>query len=305
MPGRSVRLFFVDGNAGGLVTAEVMNWTGHLLVAPRSLLADALARDEAARTGVYILLGEDPDQPSRTRIYVGEGDNVSARLKMHARDVDKDFWTRVVIVTSKDTNLTKAHVRFLESEMIRLAKAAGRASLANGNEPGERLLPEADRSDMAVFLSNFEAVLPAIGVDFLRPTRLEHRTHADEGQDSAKPVTGVELTLAHRSGVLARAIEMDGEIIVLSGSQVQANRSYAMNQYQDLRDQLIRDRIIVPASSDNGMIFAADYAFKSPSAAPAVIIGRNANGRSTWKLASGQSLGEWQDSRLSFDDLLG
>lgn len=29
--GRSLRLFLVDGTPNGLLTAEIMNWTGHVL----------------------------------------------------------------------------------------------------------------------------------------------------------------------------------------------------------------------------------------------------------------------------------
>lgn len=29
--GRSIRLFLVDGTPNGLLTAEIMNWTGHVL----------------------------------------------------------------------------------------------------------------------------------------------------------------------------------------------------------------------------------------------------------------------------------
>ena len=61
--GRSVRLYLVDGSPTGILTAEIMNWTGHALVAPRSRLGEALSRDEASRTGVYFLVGDDPDQP--------------------------------------------------------------------------------------------------------------------------------------------------------------------------------------------------------------------------------------------------
>lgn len=34
-PGRSIRLFLVDGSPSGLLTAEIMNWTGHVLTGPR------------------------------------------------------------------------------------------------------------------------------------------------------------------------------------------------------------------------------------------------------------------------------
>lgn len=58
--GRSLELYFIDGKPDGLLTAEVFNWTGHILMAPRTQLANALKRPEARRTGVYILLGDCP-----------------------------------------------------------------------------------------------------------------------------------------------------------------------------------------------------------------------------------------------------
>lgn len=38
--GRSLRLFLVDGTPNGLLTAEIMTWTGHVLTGPRSNLAE-------------------------------------------------------------------------------------------------------------------------------------------------------------------------------------------------------------------------------------------------------------------------
>ena len=72
---------------------------------------------------------------------------------MHVKDTQKDFWTRACIVTSKDLNLTKAHVRYLESRFVELTKAADRANIANGNEPAPKSLPESDVADMEFFIS--------------------------------------------------------------------------------------------------------------------------------------------------------
>jgi hypothetical protein len=33
--GQSIRMFLVDGTHGGIITAEIMNWTGHVLSARR------------------------------------------------------------------------------------------------------------------------------------------------------------------------------------------------------------------------------------------------------------------------------
>lgn len=110
--GRSIRLFLVDGTSNGLLTAEIMNWTGHVLTGPRSKLSELVQRPECARTGVYFLIGPDPDDPLRNRVYVGESDDVAQRLKQHNRSEDqggKDFWERVCLVTSKGRCCINAH----------------------------------------------------------------------------------------------------------------------------------------------------------------------------------------------------
>jgi hypothetical protein len=127
--GRQIRLFLVDGTPSGIMTAEVMNWTGKALAAPRSRLGDLIRREEASRTGIYVLLGPDPDRANGSKCYIGEADNIGKRLRRHEDDDDKDFFDRVAIVASKDENLTKAHARFLESQLIRLIKEAGNRSL--------------------------------------------------------------------------------------------------------------------------------------------------------------------------------
>jgi hypothetical protein len=50
MSGKQIKLFPIDGTRGGLTTAEITNWTGHVLSAGRSDLADLRKRDEAQRT---------------------------------------------------------------------------------------------------------------------------------------------------------------------------------------------------------------------------------------------------------------
>jgi hypothetical protein len=70
MGGKQIKLFLVDGTAGGLTTAEITNWTGHVLSARRSDLADLLKGDEAQRTGVCFLLGDDEWWGTRAAISV-------------------------------------------------------------------------------------------------------------------------------------------------------------------------------------------------------------------------------------------
>ena len=61
--GESIRLFLVAGRPDGLITAELINWTGHTLVGGIDDLPAMLARPEAVRPGVYFLLGDDGETP--------------------------------------------------------------------------------------------------------------------------------------------------------------------------------------------------------------------------------------------------
>ena len=186
--GKSVRLFLADGTPGGLLTAEIMNWTGHVIAAPRSDLAALLKRQETGRTGVYILLGDDPDSVGGLMAYVGEGDDVGKRLYQHAKPEDqggKDFWDRAIVITSKDTNLTKAHARYLESRFITLASQANRATLTNSTAPPPIVLPEADVSDMEYFIEQARIVLPVLGVNIFRTPIAAVPQSADSASDAS------------------------------------------------------------------------------------------------------------------------
>lgn len=188
--GKTLKLFMADGSFGGLVTTEIMNWTGHVLSAPRSSLGELLKRSEVSRTGLYILLGEDPDILGGQMAYVGEADNIGNRLRAHVKEESrggKDFWDRVIILTSKDSNLTKAHARYLESRFITLAVHAGRAKLVNSTNPDPLALPEADISDMEYYITQAQIVLPVLGVNLLRTKSLVNRRIDENGLDSTAP----------------------------------------------------------------------------------------------------------------------
>ncbi|MDR1512110.1 MAG: GIY-YIG nuclease family protein [Propionibacteriaceae bacterium] len=290
-----MRLFLVDGTVGGLRTAEIMNWTGHVVAAQRSDLGELLQREEAKRTGVYILLGDD-------QAYVGEADVIRERLKQHNRPEPdgKDFWTDVVIVTSKDANLTKAHARYLESRFIKIAKDVGRMPLTNATSPDPIPLPDADLSDMEYFISQAQIVLPVLGVNLLRgqPAVTSGKEPPAASQDS--PVFEMRLP---KGGGKARAQEIDGEFTVLAGSQARpkwASREHKrpVHARQELRQALIDKGVLAP--QEDRLVFTQNQVFSSPSTAAAVIVGTEThNGRQAWKVeGTTESYGDWQAQQI-------
>lgn len=147
---RTVRLFLVDGRARGLTVAEMGNWSGKVLSAPRSGMPQLLRRPECTRTGGYVLMGPDPERPGGAMAYVGEADDVSKRLKRHLATGDNDFFEQAAVVVTSDASLTKAHGRYLEAQLIREAREAGGVRLFNDRYPDFRGLPEADLVDMDI-----------------------------------------------------------------------------------------------------------------------------------------------------------
>lgn len=160
--GVTIKLFLVEGGPDGLWAVEKSNWTGIGLMCPRSSYPEARSREELARPGVYVLVGPSEQTAGHTRIYVGEADALSKRLDQHVKD--KGFWTRAVVFTSKDQNLNKAHVRYLESRLIRLALDAQRAEVENGTAPAPPSLSESEAAEMDSFLDEMLLIYPVLDV---------------------------------------------------------------------------------------------------------------------------------------------
>jgi len=257
LSGRSLELFFIDGRPDGMLTAEVFNWTGHVLRVPRTQLKEGLSRPEAAFTGVYILLGE---QDGRAQAYVGEAEDMRERLRDHA--ARKDWWDNVVLVTTSANNLHKAHVKYLESRLVEIARDVNVSALENGNTPPRSSLSEAAVSNMESFLDTLLMVLPAIRVDMFLSKKRDVSRQAPERVDAAEPV--FRCTVAEH-GVNATAVLRDGEMVVLTGSRVRpswAGDRKANTTYFRLHDDLVANGTIL--RDGDGAILTRDYAFSSP-----------------------------------------
>jgi hypothetical protein len=209
------------------------------------------------------------------RLYIGEGDPIGPRLAAHhSSPLQKDFWTRA----SMGQGLNKAHVQFLESNLIRLAKQAKRVPLDVENKKNETepTLSEADRADMQVFLAHMLGMLPVLGV------------HAFEQPPAAHAASAPELTCRGK-GLEAWGYEST------QGFVVQAKSKAAVDVVPSIppstlamRQQLLDLGVL--AQQGSALAFSQDYTFSSPSTAASVVLGRSANGRMEWKDGQGRSL---------------
>jgi len=264
------------------------NWTGKALAAPRTDLDDLLAREEIEHSGVYFLFGTDT-QTGDPMAYIGEAEVIRDRLKQHR---SKDFWVSTVVFVSKDENLTKAHIRYLESRLIEESSRIQRYTLENTNASGSKL-PESDREDMEVFFSRIQQMLPVLGSDILTPII-----------GSRKPKTASNILSCKNKGAIARGLRTETGFVVFAGSTaVLRERPSAETQHPfviELRKKLIQDGTLI---EKNGFYyFTRDTEFSSPSAAAAVIHGGGTAGPVAWKNEDGRTLKEIEEEKP--DDLL-
>ncbi len=278
----SLRIFVTDGDPDGLRLVERSNWVGKAIVFPRALLPKIKQRTELNQTGVYLLLGPREDGEGEM-LYIGEGDPVRPRLESHY--AQKDFWNRAVCFVAAPGQLNKAHVQFLEANLVRLAKAAKRLPLDNANHPAEPSLSEADCADMQVFLENMLGMLPVLGI------------HAFEQAAPMAAVVAQTVLTCRGKGVTASGYEATQGFVVRSGSQAVGESVPSMQQHVrgmfDLREELIGNGVL--QREGDHYRFEQDYVFSSPSTAAAVVLGRSANGRIEWKDAGGCTLKALQE----------
>lgn len=288
--GRSIELYLVDGRPEGLLTAKVFNWTGQVLKVPRTQLRDALMRPEAGFTGIYVLIGEREGQAIA---YIGEGEEVGARIRDH--DGRKDWWTAALIVTTSANELNKAHVKYLESRLVEQARAVGVLGLDNGNTPPRSSLSEASIANMEEFLDTLFIVFPALGVDMFATKR-----RADPAKAAVSAVVEARFVLENRKhGIRAVASLVDGEFVVLKGSQARnAWEGDPQHTYRSLHEKLLLSGVI--EAGQQVATFTDNCAFSSPSAAAAVVTGRTSNGRTEWKVeGSTKTYADWDAEQLA------
>ena len=283
MTSATIKLFLPHGDAKRLRVGEVSNWTGKALAAPRTELDDLLAREELENAGVYFLLGVNPDT-GKPHAYIGEAEVIRDRLKQHKAKA-LDFWTSVVVFISKDENLTKAHIRFLENRLIQESRSAGRYELENSNGSNPKL-PESDREDMEVYLSRIRQVLPVLGSDLLSPI-----------SGSIKPAKPHSALQCKIKNALAHGKRTEaGFVVYKQSTAVLALRPSAEAQHPfvvALRHKLLQDGTLI--EKDGLLVFTSDAEFSSPSAAAAVIHGGGANGLTAWRDANGKTLKEIEE----------
>ncbi len=279
MPTATLKIFLAYGDPKRLRTAELSNWTGKAVSGPRSEFDKVLAREESLSSGVYFLTGINPET-NKSAIYIGEAECVRDRVKSH---LSKDFWNNITFFITKDENLTKAHIKYIEGRLIDIARTIERAVVMNNQGSGAKL-PESDREDMEVFLEKMLQVLPVLGVEAFVPTS------SITEEEKVEELLSCNIKELKASGYLT-----PNGIVVLKGSQAALEERGSAKKWPSVlvqRNKLIEEGTLI---NENGAyVFTKNVEFSSPSAAAATIHGGSANGLTAWVNSDGTQLKQLQ-----------
>lgn len=282
----TIKLFLVKGSPTGLRTAEISNWTGKAIAGPRSDLEDYLARPELKKPGVYMLSGIEADSGEPV-IYIGEAEDVAKRLKQHAQNEDKDYWTHTAAFVSKDENLTKSHIKYIEGKLIQQAHISKKVVVMNSASSGSSL-PEADRAEMDVFIERMLQLLPVLGIHHLTTPSLPQRV--SESHASKPPSVQPKLHCKVKGLTAFGQRSEDGFTVFKDSRAVKDPVNSCPARTLKYRDKLIEKGVLL--LDGNSYLFTEDHEFSSPNSAATVVKGRSTNALTSWITDDHQTLKE-------------
>lgn len=282
MFGKSIKIYLSDGSPSGLRHVEIANWSGQAIACPRRRLSELKNWNEAKCPGVYFLL-EKHSTDGRNSVYIGESENVYKRLTDHDRK--KDFWNEVIIFSSKDENLTKSHVKFLESRLTELTTTADIYSIENSNRPTKSTLPRADKDAMEEFIHNAKIILGTLGHKFLDPLNKEEKSNEDVNFDSLVD----DVLYFNVNGLTSTGVVSDDGFVLIRDSEISTKTTQSIpGKIKALREKLITDKILI--ERENKLILTKEIVLSSPSYAAALVAGTSRSGPQSWKNKKGDTL---------------
>ncbi len=278
MFGKTIKIFLIDGEPNGRLTCELSNWTGKAFRIPRNKIKISADRSELENTGIYILFGKSTDN-NKDLAYIGEGEEIYKRITQHISG--KDFWNEVIVFISKDDNLNKAHIKYLENRLYETAKKVNRYDLVNSNIPTKPSISESDRAEMEEFTENIKLLTNTLGYKIFEELIHENQTFEEQEKNT--------FYIRATRGANAKGQITNEGFVVLKGSEIADTVTTSLNQsIINFRQRLIDEQKII--NTHNKLVFTEDYLFSSPSTAAAIVMGRSANGLTEWKLSDGRIL---------------
>lgn len=276
--GKTIKIFLIDGDSNGRMSCELSNWSGKAYKIPRIKIKDCADRDDLTKTGVYLLFGKDEE--GKDLVYIGEAESILKRLNQHL--TQKDFWNESIVFLSKDNNLNKAHIKYLENRLHDIAKSANRYKVENSVTPTQSSISESDTAEMDEFIEHLKLLVSTLG----------HKVFEEKREVKPKKDQNIFYIKAARGADAQGERTSDGFVVYKGSIASNSTTSSMANSSLRLRESLIDNGDLQLV--DGNYVFSEDYIFSSPTTAAVIVMGRNANGLVEWKLTDGKTLKEYE-----------
>jgi len=292
MAGKTIKLYIAGDELKNIKSAELSNWSGKVFIGERKHISIIQKLDELSNPGIYFLLSSNENSIQKN-IYIGEADEVNSRLKNHI--TGKAWWDSFIVFISKDSNLTKAHVRYLEKRFYQVAKENSTVfNLDNSSEPPGSKLPQSDIDDLEEFLTSMLFMMQNLGIlDF---AKIEEQ----DTTSKASPVFNLSLTndRTDKKGnpLNAKLIVTNNGYRLLKGSYIEKEmrQSFQSHSYYPLRQKIESQTLLIESEYTGVYLLEKDIDFNASSAAASIVKNRATNGPKEWKLSTGETLDEWE-----------
>ena len=266
--GKTVTTYLIDGDPKGTQYAFISNKICQMFVVPRSNLSYLNTQEKLQKPAFYILLGED--EATKPQAYIGETENFRERVKDH--DNKKSFWQKALIFVSKDADMTKADVQYLEHKAIAEAKKANTFVLSDNKQtPKAPNLPEYRQDSMDEFFDDAKFLASFIGCNIF---------------EISQPKATENLFYIKGRGCEAKGFYSSNGFTVLRGSVIAKTITPSFN-WKEKREKMVQD---YTTEKEDKLIMTSDKTFSSPSTAADFCLGRSANGWIEWKDIDGNTL---------------
>jgi hypothetical protein len=225
--------------------------------------------DEFKRPGVYILKFDPDNEDYSEKVYIGEGEPLKTRINQHFSDSKNEFKECVIITSTRENELTKSHIKNMESKLYDLAVDAKNAEVDNTNRPTKSSLSKAEEAVVDSFIDQIKIILPLCGFICFIPTI---------AQDN---IVRNDTFKIDKGNVYAEMIIDNNKYIVLKGAKARKETSPKyLHSVMETRNKLINNKDIV--LENDVYIFKENVIFNSSSNAASVVLGYNVSGLEEW-----------------------
>ena len=266
---KKITIFQMEDIENSPKRIDISGLTMTIIYIPRQNIKDLLDKeDDFNRPGVYILKFDPDNDDYSEKIYIGEGEPLKTRINQHLKNPEMDFKECVIITSTRENELTKSHIKNMESKLYDIAVEAKNSEIYNSNKPTKSSLSKADEDLVDDFIKQIKIILPLCGFNCFVAT-------------TTQVINNSEIYNIKINNITAEMIIEDNKYIVKKGSLANIKTAPKYSQiYKETRKKLLNNNDIV--QENDVYVFKENIIFSSSSHAASVVLGYNVSGLETW-----------------------